>query len=380
MKINQTNIPVLLAALVGMLLAQCTPIDYHFRDYLDNAEKAYPGRVDSMLFMPGNNRAAIRALISTDPRVERMRITWGQDGYYETDIAPEDIAGYKQIVIQEIAESIYTFDIRTIDREGNQSIRAELFGRVYGAEYVANLNNRIIDNVRESEDGLIINWFPESVDSTLLGTVVSYQTSAGDTEEVFTAATLNQTLLPRFSGGTTFDFNTLFKPDSLAIDTFFAVRQTIDPADYLVAERTLYASDNWSVAGLSSENNSDRHAAANLIDGTSETFWIARFSDPATDYPDHWVTIDMAEVLSVDGFFFAQKNGDRKVKELEILISDDNETWESLGLFGLANTDREYQYIELENRVSFRYFKIVPTAGHDSQRQPGLAEAGTFYY
>src|SRR5690606_31271538 len=149
MNIKSKNKIAVLTVLVAILLVRCTPIDYHYSDYLDNAEKVYPGRVDSVLFMPGNNRAAIRSLISTDARVVKMEITWGRDGHFETEVSPEDIANFKSVIIPEIEEGIYTFDIRTLDREGNQSMRAEIFGRVYGDSYIANLNNRIIDNERE---------------------------------------------------------------------------------------------------------------------------------------------------------------------------------------------------------------------------------------
>ncbi|QNL50669.1 hypothetical protein H8S90_03455 [Olivibacter sp. SDN3] len=52
-------------------------------------------------------------------------------------------------------------------------------------------------------------------------------------------------------------------------------------------------------------------------------------------------TVDMGEARDVDGFFFAQKNGDRKIKELEVQVSNDNGSWESIGLFGFANIDGE---------------------------------------
>src|SRR5690606_24561479 len=141
-----------------------------------------------------------------DARVVKMEITWGRDGHFETEVSPEDIANFKSVIIPEIEEGIYTFDIRTLDREGNQSMRAEIFGRVYGDSYIANLNNRIIDNVREVGENLVINWFPESADSTLLGTVVSYQTTGGRSEQVFTVTTMNQTILPQFEKGTEFTF------------------------------------------------------------------------------------------------------------------------------------------------------------------------------
>ncbi|WP_037501214.1 DUF4998 domain-containing protein [Sphingobacterium deserti] len=361
-----------------MLLCRCTPIDYYYSDFLENAEKVYPGRVDSISFKPGYNRAAIQSLISTDARVTRLKISWGLNGTFETAINAEDIAHYKEILIPNIEEGIYTFDIRTFDAEGNQSMRAEVFGRVYGPDYSSNLNNRIIEQIRKDGQDLVVNWIPESGDTTLRGTEVTYLTPAGDSAKVFTEAAIHQTRLINYKANTRINYRTLFQPTPLAIDTFYAATQNIDPLSYIPTERTLHSRTNWSVAGFSSEEPANNRSATKAIDGDVATFWITRYSVNPTDYPNHFITIDMKDALEVDGFFFAQKNGDRKVRELEILISQDNQTWESMGRHLLAAVDRTNQYIDLSARKTFRYFKIVPLSGHDSQKQPGLAEIGTF--
>ncbi|MBE8714067.1 DUF4998 domain-containing protein [Sphingobacterium hungaricum] len=379
MKFNRKNISVVLLMLTVMLVASCTAIDHHYRDYLENAEKIYPGRADSISFKPGHNRAAIRALISTDSRVVKMRISWGADKSFEANISSEDIANYKEVIIPNIDEGIYTFEIRTFDAQGSQSMRSEIFGRVYGANYSANLNNRILNNVsRDANNQIVLNWFAESADSTLLGTVVSYLTVAGDSAQVFTNANINETPIPNFKEGSTLKYRTQYRPSSLAIDTFFATEVELDPLDYIEV-RTLYPRTTWSIAGFSSEEPNNNRSAISLIDNNDATFWIARFSNNATDYPNHWVTIDMKEMLKVNGFMFAQKNGDRKIRELEVQVSDDNVTWRTAGLFGPVAVDRVYQYFDLADPISFRYFKIIPKAGHDNQKQPGLAEAGTFF-
>ncbi len=142
--------------------------------------------------------------------------------------------------------------------------------------------------------------------------------------------------------------------------------------------RYRHQKDNWTIAGFSSEEVNNSRLAIRLIDDEASTYWITRYSSNPTSYPDHWITVDMGEVSTVDGFIIAQKNGDRKVKELEILVSDDNQNWESLGNFKLNDIGLMDQYVDLPQQEQFRYFKIVPTVGYDSQPQPGLAEVGTF--
>src|SRR5690606_5198958 len=99
--------------------------------------------------------------------------------------------------------------------------------------------------------------------------------------------------------------------------------------------RYIHSKDNWTIADVSSEEPNNGRLASGIIDDNLTTIWITRYSSNPTNYPDHFVTIDMGEEATVDGFIFSQKDGDRKIKELEILISNDNSNWESLGQFSL---------------------------------------------
>ncbi|WP_231390045.1 family 43 glycosylhydrolase [Sphingobacterium pedocola] len=142
--------------------------------------------------------------------------------------------------------------------------------------------------------------------------------------------------------------------------------------------RYIHDKSKWSIAGVSSEEPTDSRLASLLIDNNLTTMWIARYSIDPTEYPDHWVTIDMGETAMVDGFIISQKEGDRKIKELEIQVSNDNANWESLGIFKLNDVNLLRQFIDLSEQKQLRYFKLVPKLGHDSQKQPGLTEVSTF--
>jgi hypothetical protein len=86
----------------------------------------------------------------------------------------------------------------------------------------------------------------------------------------------------------------------------------------------------------------------------------------------------MGDTSKINGFIISQKSGDRKIKELEIQISSDSTSWESLGVFTLNNIDLLRQFVSLPAQKQCRYFKLIPTSGYDSQKQPGLAEVSAF--
>lgn len=139
--------------------------------------------------------------------------------------------------------------------------------------------------------------------------------------------------------------------------------------------RYIHPKTNWNIAGFSSEVTAN--ASKRIIDGNTSTFWAAAAS---SDYPNHYVTVDMGAVSRVNGFIINQKSENSKIKELQILTSNDNNTWENLGTFTLNNFDLRNLYIDLPQRKQFRYFRLVPKSGHDSEKQPGLAEVSTFRY
>jgi len=144
--------------------------------------------------------------------------------------------------------------------------------------------------------------------------------------------------------------------------------------------RFIYPKDNWMIKGFSSEESKNSRFADKLIDGNTSTYWITRYSSNPTDYPNHWITVDMGAEQDVDGFMIAQKAGDRKVKQIEISVSMDNVTWNNVGVFYLNNVDTATQYLKLQQQKNFRYFKLIPKTGHDAQKQPGLAEVGVFKF
>ncbi|MCF3109383.1 family 43 glycosylhydrolase [Niabella sp. CC-SYL272] len=144
--------------------------------------------------------------------------------------------------------------------------------------------------------------------------------------------------------------------------------------------RYIHGKSKWSVAGVSSEEPANGRLGASIIDDNLTTIWITRYSVDPTDYPDHWITVDMGEIATVDGFVISQKDGDRKIKEMELFAGNDNHAWESLGSFTLNDVNLLRQFIDLPQRKQFRYFRLVPKSGYDSQKQPGLAEVSTFRY
>ncbi|PXY01723.1 hypothetical protein DF185_09660 [Marinifilum breve] len=130
----------------------------------------------------------------------------------------------------------------------------------------------------------------------------------------------------------------------------------------------------WQVIEFSSEENNE--FASHVLDGDANTFWHSRWSSNATSYP-HYLTIDMNEIHKVSGFSFLQRDGMRKVKDIEILVSSDNSQWKSMGNFQLKEINTLH-HINLSHEAEFRYFKIIMNSAFDGKQFAALAEIMCF--
>ncbi len=139
-----------------------------------------------------------------------------------------------------------------------------------------------------------------------------------------------------------------------------------------------YSKTTWSVKAVSSEDSANSYYATSAIDENKSTWWIPRYSTNPTNYPDHYIIIDMGTQRAVSGIIISQKVGARHVKTFKVYGSADNITYTDRGTFTLKDVDTVEQLFPLTSTYSFRYLKIWPTSGYDSQPQPAFAEIGTY--
>ncbi|SFW56946.1 F5/8 type C domain-containing protein [Sinomicrobium oceani] len=134
----------------------------------------------------------------------------------------------------------------------------------------------------------------------------------------------------------------------------------------------------WLIAGYSSqETGGENGRASNAIDGDPATYWHSQWSgDNPAVYP-HYIAVDMKEVTTLNGFTLTQRDGQRKVKDIELQVSNDNNNWESIGDYVLDDTEMA-QNIDLPESRSFRYFKVIMKSAYDGLQFAALAEVTVY--
>lgn len=158
---------------------------------------------------------------------------------------------------------------------------------------------------------------------------------------------------------TTFSYAYEFKNNELLIE--------FGDKDYLDRSQ-------WTIIDFSSEEQNEK--AAYVLDGDKQTYWHSRWSTNATSFPHH-LTIDMGQSKSVSGFTFIQRDGMRKVKDIEVLVSSDNQAWDSKGNFELKNINTAHNVV-LSEVSNFRYFKVIAKSAFDQQQFAAMAEIMCF--
>ena len=139
-------------------------------------------------------------------------------------------------------------------------------------------------------------------------------------------------------------------------------------------------SSTWEIVYYSSQEDKGGEGtnglASQIIDGDDSTYWHSCWINCNASYP-HTLVVDATETITAKGFSFLQRNGSRKVKDIEILVSSDNNEWESKGDFTLKNINTIH-HIDLAEETSFRYFKIIAKSAFDGQQFAALAEIKCF--
>jgi hypothetical protein len=142
-------------------------------------------------------------------------------------------------------------------------------------------------------------------------------------------------------------------------------------------DKNEYSKTNWQVIDVSSEETvSEDGKVANILDKNNTTAWVTRWNANAPTFPHHFV-VNMGQALAADGFTFTQRAGSSKIKDMQILTSNDNISWAVLGNYVLKDIGGP-QFIYLPSPKTFKYFKVIVTSATDSRQYASLAEVGVF--
>lgn len=252
MKYNKQNTLSIIIGLACLTLCfafnSCKKMDASYSQYMDGGEIIYVHKADSLKLYPGQNRVRLSWLLGNDTRVKRAMIYWNnRTDSMEYIIQRTPGVNAISIIVPNLKEGSYTFNVITYDDKGHTSIKTDVSGNVYGNNYVATLENRKVkESVFRNPYG-IIKWNVAPEGATKVE--ITYKDNLGVSHTVIAPATEATTLLENYKSGSDISYRTQFSPDSLSIDSFFSPTSVIT-AEVALEELDKSKFSRWNPVGL----------------------------------------------------------------------------------------------------------------------------------
>lgn len=361
------GIAIIASSLTLLINGSCSKMDSTYKDFIKDGSVMYTGAPDSIYVMSGNERLNLRLFLS-DRTAYKAKVYWNN----RSDSATFDLHQQtkEDLAFEHLTEGSYSFDIYLYDDKGNSSVQTTAVGIVYGKDYINGLLPRSIRNTIYQNNATTISW--GTSDPTIVGAQIRYITNAGLEKEVYSPSDKTSIILSDFDfeNHATFSYSTAYRPDTLAIDTFYTAYTEI------VAQRppTEYDRTTWTAPAEDYDTGNSR-PPQNVLDGNTGTVW---HMDKNHGYP-HQITVDMKQELEVHGFTYNQRTPlDGAAKLVEIFVSHDNINWQSLGPYTFENAEGK-QYLDLLEPATFRYFRMIFKSDYKSGTFTAIAEIGAYY-
>lgn len=207
----------LISALLLLTLISCEHMnDFHY-EYIKDGETIYLTKMDSVVCYPGMNRVLINGVLDQAFGVEQIKVYYnnGQDSVlmdYDQQYALDTV----ELLLEDLEEKSYVFDIYTINDQGNRSVRVGAFATAYGENYRQNLQTRILDSDSTRNSVIYLTWIPG--DEMERGFEVKY--TRNNNEEVVISIPQDSaySILEDYKEG--LSCRSLYIPEETALDTF----------------------------------------------------------------------------------------------------------------------------------------------------------------
>lgn len=198
-------------------LVSCSDMNDLHQPYLDQGEHIYAAKVDEVVVRPGDGRIQLD-LFYTAQRIKECVIYWNVRQNSVVEKLPDSGVEGVPIILEDMPEGTYSFEIVTKDIYGNESLAVEASGKSYGDSYKSGLLNIRYASIAKVGDETTITWknieFATEIEFT-------YETVAGNEKTIMIPVTLDgKTVLTDNKPGGNFHYVTWFVPSELAIDKF----------------------------------------------------------------------------------------------------------------------------------------------------------------
>jgi hypothetical protein len=335
--------------------------------FLDSGEIIYANRADSAVAHTGYGRVGIDIYI-TGRRIDRVRIYW--NNYRDSaDVEIGNRTGCFRTFVEDLDESMYIFQIVSIDDYGNKSLPVELSGETVGENFMSRLRNRaVISAFYTADNEVTVQW--GNAPSYGIDCVLSYTDTSGRKVTLNVPASETTTVLSDWKSG--LSYVTQFIPAEGAVDTLRL--ETVNQG--VIVE--LSDKSGWSVTDCLGGYHNEDYSPAKVIDGLPRTTW---HTDISKDYP-YYIIIDFGFALQIDGITFQNRLDDAKAdnfpKQVKWEASNDLNEWMTILSFDEMSASKDKLWLPCTKSAVARYLKFTMYSGWKGTSYGYIGEMGVF--
>ena len=140
----------------SLIYISCSDMDSIHYEYL-NGEIIYAGKLDTLKIRPGYYRAQLEGYTQFLGTSNQITIEY-EDQIISYPIE-ENLSDIFSVIIEDLEEGSYEFNVYTQDPNGNLSISQTIAGSVIGDEFISDQNPREVLDYSFEPEGNYVNFY-----------------------------------------------------------------------------------------------------------------------------------------------------------------------------------------------------------------------------
>jgi hypothetical protein len=228
---NYKTIFTAFAAMLLLGITACRKMDDYKDKYLGSGEISYAGKLDSAAIYSGDGRVIVHGLLIADPKIKQIKVFWNfrKDSLVIPVVRTSGIDTINA-ELKNMVEGVFSFEIVTYSDRGDKSVTVNVSGRAYGEQYKKALLNRSVSlpEMNTTPGNVTLDWGKVDASGGMLGTQLTYPDANNVTRSIFVRADSLSVVLNNAKPNGIISYRSLYKPDSLCVDTFYTAYNTME--------------------------------------------------------------------------------------------------------------------------------------------------------
>ena len=231
------KINILILCSILCFFYSCNGMLDGIQPYLDEGEKIYVGKLDSLKAFTGKNRIKIEGKMMYGVNQVKCVISYKdpitlEEKFKEFPIERTEPRETFEFMLENLTEGQYDFSIVTYDPKNNTSIPTEVSAYAYGELYQQALTNRILHSISPEQKEIVnesgqseriwaakLNWNISRGDG-LVGCNLEYERQDGTLGSKYISVDETTTELDNFKANGILRYNSIYKPTTTSLDEF----------------------------------------------------------------------------------------------------------------------------------------------------------------